>query len=180
MSVHRRTPLRTAAARGRLLVAEQVVAPTLAALQASSGSTGRHEGLVLWLGRQCATTSMVMSMITPRAWTGPDYVFLDEAAVAGAARAARATDLGVIAQVHSHPGTDTRHSDGDDQLVLMPFENMFSVVVARYGHGGLLPGGGAGLHQYQDGIWRQILGDDAMRVVGCTAAPILTSTQGRP
>ncbi|MHA3021833.1 Mov34/MPN/PAD-1 family protein [Mycobacterium sp. BMJ-28] len=179
MNVHRRTPLPTAAVRGQLLVAEQVVAPTLAALQASSGQAGRHEGLVLWLGRQCANTSMVMAMITPAARTGPDYVFLDEAAVAGAARAARGMGLGVIAQVHSHPGSDTRHSDGDDQLVLMPFENMFSLVVARYGDGPLLPAGGAGLHQYQDGIWRCVVDDDAMRVVGATAVCALPGTQGR-
>ena len=58
-----------------------------------------------------------------------------------------------MAQVHSHPGGDTRHSDGDDDLVLMPFEGMFSLVVADYGRGSLLPESGAGLHQYQDGRW---------------------------
>jgi proteasome lid subunit RPN8/RPN11 len=61
--------------------------------------------------------------------------------------------LSIVAQVHSHPGSDTRHSDGDDDLVLMPFPGMFSLVVASYGAGSLLPGQGAGLHQFQDGRW---------------------------
>jgi hypothetical protein len=58
--------------------------------------------------------------------------------------------------VHSHPGQDTRHSEGDDKLILMPYEGMFSLVVADYGHGSLLPNEGAGLHQYQSGRWLQV------------------------
>ncbi len=69
------------------------------------------------------------------------------------ARIARAHGLGVIAQVHSHPGRDTRHSEGDDQLIFMPFEGMFSLVVGYYGCGTILPWEGAGLHQYQDAQW---------------------------
>jgi len=34
--------------------------------------------------------------------------------------------MGILCQVHSHPGSDTRHSDGDDELVLLPFEGMLS------------------------------------------------------
>lgn len=169
MTVHRRTPLPVAPARGQLLVAQQVIEPTTNALSASAGPGGPHEGLVLWLGRTTAATSIVIAMICPQARTGPDFVWLDESAVAAASRAARACGLGVVAQVHSHPGSDTRHSDGDDRLVLMPFENMFSVVVAGYGSGGLHPSGGAGLHQYQDGQWVQLVDDDAMIIVPAEA-----------
>jgi proteasome lid subunit RPN8/RPN11 len=87
-------------------------------------------------------------------------VFYDEVAVAEAARAARPQRLGIVATVHTHPGDDTRHSDGDDDLALMPYEGMFSLVIARYGHGSLQPEHGAGLHQYQDGNWVQIDQDD--------------------
>ena len=156
MSTHRLAPLPVARATGTLLVAEQVIVPTLAALRASSGPDGPHEGLVLWLGRTIGTTSIVMSMICPAARTGSDFVLLDERAVGAASRAARAYGLGVIAQVHSHPGIDTRHSDGDDDLVLMPFPGMFSLVVASYGVGSLDPDEGAGLHQYQDNGWIQV------------------------
>ena len=31
----------------------------------------------------------------------------------------------------SHPGRDTRHSEGDDTLIIMPYEGMFSLVVAE-------------------------------------------------
>jgi proteasome lid subunit RPN8/RPN11 len=90
----------------------------------------------------------------------------DEAAAGTAARAARARRLGIIAQVHSHPGTDTRHSDGDDTMVFMPYEGMFSLVVGNYGRDGLLPDEGAGLHQFQDHRWVLVRqGEPALIVV---------------
>jgi len=51
-------------------------------------------------------------------------------------RAARRLGLAVMAQVHSHPGADTRHSDGDDELIVLPREGMFSLVIGRYGASG--------------------------------------------
>jgi hypothetical protein len=36
---------------------------------------------------------------------------------------------------------------------LMPYDGMFSLVVAQYGDGALHPAQGAGLHQFQDGRW---------------------------
>jgi proteasome lid subunit RPN8/RPN11 len=172
VTVHRLTPLPLASALGTLVVAEQVLAPTLTALQASGTPGAPHEGLVLWLGRTVGTTSIVVSMVVPAAQTGADFVFIDERAVGGAARIARTYQLGVVAQVHSHPGSDTRHSDGDDQLVLMPFTGMFSLVVASYGRGSLEPGHGAGLHQFQDGRWIKVANDDAFVIVPSEASGI--------
>jgi proteasome lid subunit RPN8/RPN11 len=163
MSVHRRSPLPQAAARGRLIVADQVLAPTSAALQRSHGPDGPHEGLVLWLGRTVGASTLVLAMTEPDTDHGPQHVFCDERAVGDAARTAHAAGLGVVAQVHSHPGADTRHSDGDDSLILMPFENMFSLVAGLYGRGSLLQPA-ASLHQYQDGRWVQVASGDAMMV----------------
>lgn len=159
MAVYRRTPLPTGPAAGRLLVAEQVLAPTRAALQASSGQHRSHEGLMFWLGRTVGADTLVLAAAVPPTEHRRDGVFVAEPAVAATARAARTIGLGLVAQVHSHPGDDTRHSDGDDQLVLMPFEGMFSLVVADYGHSSLLPTHGAGLHQYQHGQWVHITSD---------------------
>ncbi|WTN44503.1 Mov34/MPN/PAD-1 family protein [Streptomyces sp. NBC_00631] len=107
----------------------------------------------------------MLAAATPPAVTSSGRVHLDENAVGAVARTARARGLGVIAQVHSHPGQDTRHSDGDDQLVLMPFEGMFSLVAAAYGTGALHPEQVAGLHQYQDGRWVHITDPAAMIII---------------
>jgi proteasome lid subunit RPN8/RPN11 len=164
MTVHRVTPLLVAASRGQLIVASQVLSPTRAALQASCDLDGPHEGLVLWLGRVVGASTLVLAATVPETDHGSRHVMCDEHAVGAAARTAHAASLGVIAQVHSHPGGDTRHSDGDDRLVLMPFDGMFSLVVAEYGLGDLLPPS-AGLHQYQDGRWVQVNNPDALIVV---------------
>lgn len=153
MTVHRLTPLPTAENRGRLIVPASVLSATRAALQQFRGIDGRHEGLVYWMGRRCEQDALVISAFLPASDHGPQHVFVAEAEVGRMSRRARSLGLAMVAQVHSHPGNDTRHSDGDDRLILMPFEGLYSLVVARYGDGGLLPAEGAGLHQYQDKRW---------------------------
>jgi proteasome lid subunit RPN8/RPN11 len=159
MSVHRRTPLPTGPSRGKLLVAASVPGPTLAALRTSTGPDGPHEGLAFWLGRTLDNATLVTTVARPVLDSGYGHVFVTAERVGAIARQARALGLGIVAQVHSHPGRDTRHSDGDDRLVLMPFEGMFSLVVADYGQGGLHSDQGAGLHQYQESRWVKVNDD---------------------
>jgi proteasome lid subunit RPN8/RPN11 len=157
---------------GKLLVAEQVLAPSRAALQASSHEHEPHEGLVFWIGRTIGADTLVLSVAAVPTDHHRDGVFVNEHTVAATARAARRVGLGLVAQVHSHPGSDTRHSFGDNKLITMPFNGMFSLVVADYGRGSLLPAQGAGLHQFQRGRWVHLT-SDAMVVV-----PALTTTCG--
>jgi proteasome lid subunit RPN8/RPN11 len=166
MTVHRLTPLPVGAARGRLVVGQEVVERTLAHLAAEGDrSPLPHEGLVWWFGRRVDDDAYVMSCIAPKVDSGPQHVFADEAALGEAAAIARAHRLTLVAQVHSHPGGDTRHSDGDDELVVMPFEAMFSVVVGTYGADDIRPAHGSGLHQFQDGRWVWITDGDASLIV---------------
>jgi hypothetical protein len=97
VSVHRLTPLSTGPARGRLIVAENVLAVTSAALQGSSGRCERHEGLALWLGRTEGPTTIVLAAAAPPKDSGRGHVHIDEHAVGAAARAARVHGLGVVA-----------------------------------------------------------------------------------
>ena len=146
MSGHRMRPLLERPATGRLVVAEPVLNRTRELLQQAGARMPPHEGLVWWFGRRTGTDTLVLACHRPPCRSGPLFVLTDEFAAGSAARAARAARLGLVAQVHSHPGADTRHSDGDDDIVLMPFEGMFSLVVAEYGGGGMVPADGAGLH----------------------------------
>lgn len=165
MSVHRTKPLAELRARGRRIVAQSVIQRTQELLRPADYGVPAHEALVWWLGRQAGGDTIVVACHRPPCHSGPQFVKADEAATGHAARAARAMRLGIVAQVHSHPGSDTRHSDGDDNLVLMPFPGMFSLVGASYGTGGLLPEQGAGLHQFQDGRWVLIRQPDPALIV---------------
>jgi proteasome lid subunit RPN8/RPN11 len=162
-----------ALAVGKLLVAEQILAPSRAALQSSSHEHEADEGLVFWIGRTIGSDTLALSVVAVPTNHRRDGVFVNEHTVAATARAARKVGLGLVAQVHSHPGANTRHSIGDNKLITMPFHGMFSLVVADYGRGSLLPAQGAGLHQYQHGRWVQV-NADAMVIV-----PALTSAGDR-
>lgn len=140
---------------GSFLVTEQVLASTQKALQtfALDGiRDGGHEGMVFWAGREVAGDTMFLQAVVPDAEHSHGRVHASKAAVGAAARAARGYSLGIICQVHSHPGSDTRHSDGDDDLVLLPFEGMLSIVVANFGIG-FVSLAQASVHQFQNGHW---------------------------
>jgi proteasome lid subunit RPN8/RPN11 len=151
-SVHRLTPLPTGPQRGRLILAASVLEYTQKALFQPEIKEP-HESLVWWLGRQVAEDTIVLSSIRPRASSTSQSVFVDEVDAGFASRRAREYGLGVVAQLHTHPGFDTHHSDGDDLLIFMPFEGMFSLVVADYGNGRLDSTEGFSTHQFQDGRW---------------------------
>lgn len=164
--VHRHRPLPEAPARGRLIVTEAALHETASALRAFRGRHSRHEGIVFWAGRQCGADTLVVTALLPTAEHGPGFVHVSHAEVGWMARSARRLGLAVMMQVHSHPGDDTRHSGGDDELVVLPREGMFSLVVGRYGDGSVDPRQGAGLHQFQDGRWVRVMPvDDAFMVV---------------
>lgn len=156
MPVHRMTHLPEGPGRGQLIVPAGVVDATVSALRSFRGRYKRHEGLVFWAGRVVADTTLVLTAVVPYCDHSRGRVVADENGIGDAARRARALRLGLVAQVHSHPGTDTRHSDGDDRLVLMPIEGMFSIVCGNYGDDGLAINSGVGVHQVQDGHWVRI------------------------
>lgn len=153
--VYRRQPLPLRELRGQFVLAPGLLAETRRALVsfALAGiDNGGHEGMTFWAGHRDGDWTCLMQSIVPDADHGPGHVSADRRAVGAAARAARSRQLGILAQVHSHPGDDARHSDGDDELVLMPFENMLSIVAPRFGLT-LVSLDQACVHQFQDGRW---------------------------
>lgn len=156
MTVHRLKPLPVGPAIGNLIASSLVIERTMHALRQSYGPDGKHEGLVFWAGRRCGADAIAMMALVPRTDHGIGHVFVSEAGFGWAVKTARQHRLVLVAQVHSHPGRDTRHSDGDDDLVLLPSEGLYSLVVAAYGHSGLTRSEGVGIHQYQSHRWVQV------------------------
>jgi len=170
--VHRLRPLPVAPLLGNFWIAEALIAATQKALQrfALDGiRDGGHEGMVFWAGRSIGLHTLLMQMIVPNAQHSRLRVHAPKEAVAEAARAARNNGLGILCQVHSHPGLDTRHSDGDDDLVLLPFEGMLSIVVPKFGVG-LESLDQCSVHQFQQGKW--VLCESASVSAGIKLIPI--------
>jgi hypothetical protein len=153
--VYRLRPLPRGELRSLFLLAEPVLAATRDALVsfALAGIEDRgHEGIVYWTGREAADCTVFMQAVVPVAEHSHGRVMVSREEIGRTQRAARRDNCGVLCQVHSHPGTDTRHSDGDDELVLLPFEGMLSIVAPSFGLG-LLGIADVSVHQYQDGQW---------------------------
>ena len=155
MTVYRTRPLPRGALHGRYKISPKLIDDTKQALRTfyeAGRHEGGHEGLCYWAGREAPDVTCLEAVVVPTARHGQYGVFVSEAAFADVARRARAMGLGVLAQVHSHPGRDTRHSDGDDDLVVMPFENMLSLVAPHYGRF-IRAITDFSVHQYQDRRW---------------------------
>jgi len=155
MSVYRTRPLPNGTVRGRYLIAAPMIDATREALISFALAgihDGGHEGMAFWAGRECGDVTVLLHAIVPDAEHAHGSVIASRHAVSRAARAARERGLGILGQVHSHPGGDARHSDGDDELVLLPFENMLSLVVPCFGLR-FRTLAEACVHQFQDGRW---------------------------
>lgn len=153
--VMRTTPLPKGELHGRYLVTEQVLQVTRKELRrfALAGiQDGGHEGLVLWGGYLMEGMTAVITVIRPRVEHSRGRVHVDEGAFAAAVQEIRGAGLVLVGQVHSHPGSDTRHSDGDDELIALPTEGLLSIVAPAYGTE-FQTLGDASVHQFQDGRW---------------------------
>jgi proteasome lid subunit RPN8/RPN11 len=153
--VYRRRPLPVGELRGSFLLAQSIIAATREALTSFALAgirDGGHEGMVFWAGREADGSACILQTVVPDADHSAQMVMASAEAVGSAAREARKNGLGIICQVHSHPGSDARHSDGDDDLVLLPFEGMLSIVVPGFGlHFNSLDE--ACVHQFQGAKW---------------------------
>jgi hypothetical protein len=145
-----------AALRGRFFILESVVESLERLLPTYRGPDGSHEGIAFLFGRVLrANETMFLSAVAPNADHRRGYVRCSEQQVAEATAAVRelGLGLGLLAQVHTHPGEFSMHSVGDDTMILMPFEGMLSIVVPYYAHFGLRPLDSLGVHQFQDARW---------------------------
>ena len=173
--IYRTKPLPVGHLEGEFVIAESVITDTGAALTSFALAglrDGGHEGLVYWLGRELGHLQVILSVLVPQCDHSARNVMVSRQEVGRAARVARSMNLGILAQVHSHPGQDARHSDGDDELILLPFEGMLSVVAPNYGIT-MRDLSDLAIHQYQREKWVWCRPES---VLACTSIVPATST----
>lgn len=139
--------------RGQFAITEAALTAAERILPTYRGPDGDHEGIGFLLGFEFPSLTLFTSVLAPEADHGPGHVSCSRDQVLAASRAARGTGEAILGQLHSHPGPWTFHSEGDDDMVLMPFDGMLSIVAPRYGHFGLRPLDSLGVHQFQAGQW---------------------------
>jgi len=138
---------------GRFALTEAALDAAERLLPTYRGPDGDHEGILFLLGYEIDDLTVFTAVLAPDADHGCGHVVCSREQILDASRAARANGLALLGQLHSHPHDSTYHSPGDDDLVLMPFEGMISLVAPHYARFGLRPLHSLGVHQYQDGKW---------------------------
>jgi len=175
--VYRTRPLPVGDLNGEYLLAPSLLDVTrqeLIRFALSGIRDGGHEGLVFWGGWESGEGTVLTTVIRPEVDHSYGRVRVSARGYGVAARRARAMGILLIAQVHSHPGDDARHSDGDDEMVGLPTEGMLSVVVPNFGIGLSQPTDAA-VHQFQDGRWVLCSQESVARQV--VSAPSLLETR---
>lgn len=65
----------------------------------------------------------------------------------------RERDLQVIADVHTHPGRDTRQSATDQRHPMIPVAGHVALIVPRFATGNNFSLSGVGVHEYRGNDW---------------------------
>lgn len=148
-------PLPVSNIRGAFSISDTLVHTVFQVLnqQSKEGSDASgNEGLVFLAGMQVDDSTIYTTVIIPRIDNTRGSVFVDAGEYGNCGRLARKAGLQILAQVHSHPGSCCHHSDGDDMLIVMPFEGMLSLVMPHYGRRAT-PLNEWGVHQRRGRTW---------------------------
>ncbi len=151
--------------RGRYLISGAALDAAERLLPTYRGADGDHEGIVLLLGYETVDVTLILAVAAPDADHGRGRVIVSGGAVGSATEVAHRHGLAVLGQIHTHPGGWTEHSEGDDDLVLMQFDGMLSIVAPNYARFGLRPLHSLGVHQRQDGAWFRVSTESLINMV---------------
>lgn len=140
---------------GRILLVQKSVVEKTRKVLHDSGK--RKEAVAYWYGverqRGCGGPDAVLSVGVPEAEcsAGSYRVSGDDSARLG--REMRRQSIVSLAQLHTHPGGHTEHSETDDLEAVSLRDGFLSMVVPRYGRGlGPLLGGST-VHERWEGRW---------------------------
>ncbi len=113
------------------------------------------EAVVYWAGRSTPALWIVTTCLEPEASLTEGSFETTAEANARVIASLAANSLELLAQVHSHPGSQVHHSPGDDHGALMPYKFFLSIVVPHYGCRGVELTG-CGVHRFEQGRFRRL------------------------
>lgn len=121
---------------------------------------------------------IVTTVTLPQAQQYADHFTVSSEEMSRAGQHLRAHGLVRLAQVHTHPGSDTRHSPYDDQHAYSRKAGAISLVLPCHAHGAPLPTAGS-VHVNDGERWHPLSLDNAttfIRLVPATVNTRLTGT----
>jgi hypothetical protein len=132
---------------------EKAMALTGKAFESSSKS--RIECCCFWYGvRDERGNSLVKAVIVPRQKNTWGNYNVPSDAMVEVSEVTRRHGWKNLAQIHTHPGRDVRHSLYDDENAVS--QKSLSIVVPNYGINGFRYADELGVHECQKGSWRRL------------------------
>lgn len=120
------------------------------------------------------TASAVVTTVTvPHAQQYPDHFTVSADEMSRAGQHLRTRGLVRLAQVHTHPGSDTRHSPYDDEHAYSRKAGAISIVLPRHAHGEPTPTGGS-VHVHDGERWHRLSAHDAAAFIRLVPATVDT------
>lgn len=133
--------MKDAVVRSALSVPADAIRMTSAFLRSMSGV----ESCCFWLGPRQEGKATVMAIVVPRQRNQPGNYHVEPEAMLRVADVARPRGWTNLAQIHSHPGPDVRHSGYDDEMANS--RRALSLIYPTYG---ALPG----VWRFRGWLWR--------------------------
>ena len=140
----------------RLIIPESIISITEEILRSYNKGHHRNEGFVYWAGRTSGEDRIVLSTYKPRCIVTPGSVQISEYENTRFITWLRKYRLQHIGQVHSHPPGIDIHSPGDDLWAFMKYPGLISIVVPKYGLGGMRPIEKCGVHIFFNDTFHQL------------------------
>ena len=125
----------------------------------SKRGRGRAEAEVLWGGRVRGDIGEILVAIEPvgvGVEARANWYRVSAGAHARVARVLEACGCVLLAQVHSHPGTDVSHSPTDDDHPFARDDGFFSIVWPEFARGATAPLRRWGVHEIRGGQWTRL------------------------
>lgn len=111
-----------------------------------------------WYGTRTPDTDFALVAGIPRQINRPQNFEIPSDALAELITALPPAGLVAVAQIHTHPGTDTKHSPWDNDMVVS--RKLYSLVLPRYGRRPC-PLGAVAVHAFGEGGWQRLSREEA-------------------
>jgi hypothetical protein len=138
-----------------LVIAPNLWNATLDVLQ--SYSRRGVEAGCFWYGTRNDNYALASLLAIPQQVNRRQNFHIPADSLAEMTQMASASGLVAVAQIHTHPGVDVKHSPWDDAQIVS--QNVWSLVMPNYGK---LPVNfsDVGVHRFRDGRWRRLTADE--------------------